>query len=155
MKNKYSIFAILLLLTGAPPCLASDMSSTNYVLQHDMISNGSGTASSASFSMTGISRSAVADTGYSSQFINANNVWFQSESVPIVLAGDLNNDGNVDVADALLAFRMTAGMISPTVTDLVRGDVAPMVNGLPQPDGKIDIGDVVVLLRRAVGLTTW
>ena len=44
---------------------------------------------------------------------------------------------------------------TPTASDLAHGDVAPLVSGNPQPDGKIDIGDVVVILRRAAGITNW
>jgi hypothetical protein len=30
--------------------------------------------------------------------------------------------------------------------------VAPLVNGVPQPDGAINLGDTIVTLRRVVGL---
>jgi len=69
-------------------------------------------------------------------------------------SGDFDGDG-VNVVDALTALRITAGLGTPTGPDSVHGDVAPLVSGRPQPDGKIDIGDVVVILRKAVGLTTW
>lgn len=68
--------------------------------------------------------------------------------------GDLDG-GGVSITDALRALRILAGLITPTSNDLAHGDVAPFVNGLPQPDGKIDIGDVVVILRKAVGLVSW
>jgi len=69
--------------------------------------------------------------------------------------GDMNNDGNLDINDALRVLRIAAGMITATKTDLAHGDVAPLVNGVPQPDGKIDIGDVILLLRKSVGLMSW
>jgi hypothetical protein len=69
-------------------------------------------------------------------------------------SGDFDGDG-VDVIDALAALRITAGLDAPTGPDSAHGDVAPLVSGRPQPDGKIDIGDVVVILRKAAGLTTW
>jgi len=62
---------------------------------------------------------------------------------------------SVTIADALRALRIAAGLIQPTADDLAHGDVAPLVNGVPQPDGKIDIGDVIVILRRSVGLVSW
>ena len=68
--------------------------------------------------------------------------------------GDLDG-GGVTIADALLALRIAAGVMTPTASDLIHGDVAPLVSGKPQPDGRIDIGDVVVILRKAVGLTSW
>jgi len=68
-------------------------------------------------------------------------------------------DGNIvtglTVADALQALLIATGVIQPTASDLQHGDVAPLVGGKPAPDGKIDIGDVVVILRRSVGLITW
>ncbi len=67
-------------------------------------------------------------------------------------AGDLNGDNTVDMTDALKALRIAAGIEAPTASELVRGDVAPLVNGVPHPDGKIDINDVVVLLKMAAGL---
>jgi len=70
-------------------------------------------------------------------------------------SGDINGDGTIDMTDALLVLRIAAGLDAPTASDLASGDVAPLVNGAPQPDGKIDIGDVVAILRRAAGLTNW
>jgi hypothetical protein len=61
----------------------------------------------------------------------------------------------VSITDALRALRISAGLITPAADDLAKGDVAPLVNGKPQPDGIIDIGDVVVILRRAVGVVSW
>jgi hypothetical protein len=69
--------------------------------------------------------------------------------------GDLNSDGVVNDLDALKALRFAAGIDTPTSSDKARGDVAPLVNGLPGSDGTIDIGDVVVILRRAAGLSSW
>jgi hypothetical protein len=48
--------------------------------------------------------------------------------------------------------RIVAGLDIPTTSDMKWGDVAPLVNGVSRPDGVINIGDVVVILRRAVGL---
>ena len=71
--------------------------------------------------------------------------------------GDLNSSGSVDLTDAVLAFRHIMG--EQPITDAVvrkRCDVAPLgADGRPHPDGAIDLGDVVIILRRVVGLTTW
>jgi hypothetical protein len=61
----------------------------------------------------------------------------------------------VRVVDALRALQIAVGLIAPTAHDMAHGDVAPFVNGKPQPDGKIEIGDAVVILRRSVWLITW
>ncbi len=67
--------------------------------------------------------------------------------------GNLGYGGTTD--DAMLAMQLATGSIPTTAGDLAHGDVAPLVNGRPQPDGKIDIGDVIVILRKALGLITW
>ncbi|BDV44551.1 fibronectin type III [Geotalea uraniireducens] len=55
------------------------------------------------------------------------------------------------VVDALQALRMTVGIIQPDTSQLTRLDVAPMVNGISVGDGKVDISDVIVILRMAIG----
>jgi hypothetical protein len=67
----------------------------------------------------------------------------------------MNADGAIDMIDALKTLRIAAGLEAATANDLEHGDVAPLVNAAPQPDGKIDIGDVVVILRKSVGLAGW
>jgi len=69
--------------------------------------------------------------------------------------GDMNSDGVVDSRDALKALRIAAGIVPATSSELAHGDVAPMVGNLPQPDNKIDLGDVIVILRKSVGLVSW
>jgi hypothetical protein len=65
---------------------------------------------------------------------------------------DLNGDNKVDMSDALKALQMAIGLSSPTMDEMIRGDVAPLVNGKPKPDGKIDITDAMVILQRSLGL---
>ena len=68
------------------------------------------------------------------------------------IIGDLNGNGSVGIQDASALLRISLGMEPATEQALARGDLAPLVNGVPQPDGKIDVGDLLVLLRRIVGL---
>jgi hypothetical protein len=68
--------------------------------------------------------------------------------------GDFNGDG-VKVEDALKALRIAAGLDWPEVSDIAHGDVAPLARGHPHPDGKIDLADVVAILRKAAGLPSW
>ena len=70
-------------------------------------------------------------------------------------SGDMDGDGLVTVADALLALRVA---VNPTLMDpkyLVNGDVAPLVNGVPHPDGIIDVSDALLILKKVVGLLSW
>ena len=69
--------------------------------------------------------------------------------------GDLNGDGIVDVRDALRALQISVVLINPSTTELVRGDVGPLLSNVPKPDGKIDVSDSLLILRRALGLVTW
>ena len=78
-------------------------------------------------------------------------------NVQYSMFGDLNSSGSVDLADAVLAFRHITGE-QPITDDVIkkRCDVAPLgADGRPHPDGGIDLGDVVIILRRVVGLTKW
>ncbi|MBK5274867.1 MAG: hypothetical protein JJE30_07435 [Desulfuromonadales bacterium] len=64
--------------------------------------------------------------------------------------GDINNDGVVNIADALLALRIAVGLVpQPTGTALFLGDVAPQ----GAPNGSIDLADALVILRKIVGAT--
>lgn len=56
------------------------------------------------------------------------------------------------LASAIKTLQIARGHIVATPNDLAHADVAPFVNGKPQPDGKIDLADVYVLLLNLVGL---
>jgi alpha-tubulin suppressor-like RCC1 family protein/uncharacterized protein YfaP (DUF2135 family) len=62
--------------------------------------------------------------------------------------GDIDNDGATTSVDALLALQMSIGK---KTVDL-KADLAPLVNGVPAPDGKVTAADALVILRKAVGL---
>jgi len=72
-----------------------------------------------------------------------------------VANGDMNGDKTVDLRDALRAMQIAIGLSSPTMDEMIRGDVAPLVNGKPKPDGKIDVADAMIMLQRSLGLVTW
>ena len=71
-------------------------------------------------------------------------------SVPIP-DGDVDGDGLVDVADLLIAMQILNGQYMPTQAEQNRWDVAPLVNGAPQPDGQNTLGDYVVLQQKIIG----
>ena len=76
-------------------------------------------------------------------------------SFPIVADGDVNDDGQVDVKDLLLAMRILSGLYTPTQQEQERWDVAPLVNGVPEPDQQNNVGDYSVLLRKVLGQITF
>jgi hypothetical protein len=77
------------------------------------------------------------------------------QSVTVAADGDLNRDGEVTISDALLAMQMALGIVVPTPEDLAYGDVAPLVNDKPVPNGVIDLSDVVLILKKAIGEIAW
>lgn len=64
--------------------------------------------------------------------------------------GDLNEDGRLDAADALIAERIVLGLHAPSASEIARGDVAPIGRTHQTPFG-VDEGDVVVLWRALRG----
>jgi hypothetical protein len=71
------------------------------------------------------------------------------------LLGDVDGSGAIDEEDARLALQIAAGNLTPTARQSLAGDVAPLINGVPRPDGRIDVGDAVVILRKIAGLASW
>lgn len=55
------------------------------------------------------------------------------------------------IVDAQNALQIASGKTTPTDKDLKKLDVAPYINGKSSPNGKIDTGDVVVVLSKLVG----
>jgi len=66
--------------------------------------------------------------------------------------GDINGDNLVDLADLLLAMRILTGQYTPTPQEQTRWDVAPLVGGVPAPDGFNTSGDYTVLQRKVLGI---
>jgi hypothetical protein len=57
------------------------------------------------------------------------------------------------LADALKALRVSAKIDpAPTFAEMLTGDVAPMTSFESQPDGKIGLDDVVIILNKVLGL---
>ena len=67
--------------------------------------------------------------------------------------GDINDDRVVDTADVLLATRAVIGLVTLTGAELARGNVAPLVNGTPQPPAvdAFDLADLLLIERKALG----
>jgi hypothetical protein len=108
--------------------------------QISAVSGCGGTLSGNSFATAGLH----ADCQVSASFV-----------AEAAVKGDLNGDGKVDVADALLCLQFAVGLKTPTPAQLSAGDVAPLVSGKPGHDLKIDIVDAVAVLQRAVGILNW
>ncbi len=66
--------------------------------------------------------------------------------------GDVNIDGEVDVVDVLWGQQDLLAARSLSPAQQAHGDVAPLVSGVPQPDGAFTLGDVLVIQRIALGM---
>lgn len=84
----------------------------------------------------------------------AGNSSVKSISVPLP-DGDVDGDGKVTIRDALNVIKMVVSNIQPSANDLQHGDVGPLLNGKRNPDGKLDMVDGILLMRKALGLSAW
>jgi len=70
--------------------------------------------------------------------------------------GDANGDGQVDVRDLLRVLRTLSGQYqNPSQAELDRWDVAPLVNGVPDPDQQNNLGDYLILQRKVLGIISF
>lgn len=73
----------------------------------------------------------------------------------IIPDGDINNNGVVDSTDNNLALRIAVKLDPQTPLALAHGDVAPLVNGVPAPNGVVDISDALQISRKVSGQISW
>jgi|GEM_PF-1145840 len=71
--------------------------------------------------------------------------------IPGSATGDINGDGNVDVVDVLLGYKILRGELTPDTNQTLRGDVAPLVGGVPAQNGQINLGDVYLIQGKVLG----
>lgn len=65
--------------------------------------------------------------------------------------GDINLDCVVNTVDVLWAQQAVLGDRKLLTEELIQGDMAPLVDGTPQQNGRIDTGDVLLITRIALG----
>ena len=123
---------------------ASNVAPYNYNWNTSSVANGSYVLTARAYDNSGNSAQ------HPNVSVTVNNV-ISGATPPTFLSGDINADGIVNVADALLALQIAVGKVTPDAGQLGRGDVAPIINGTSQPNGKIDIGDVIVILGKVTG----
>ena len=79
----------------------------------------------------------------------ANSDPFDDQSQPTT--ADLNGDAVVDTADVLQAWQYIYGNMPVTPEVMQALDNAPLINGVPQPDGALNLGDYLLIQRKALG----
>ncbi|GAC1451098.1 MAG: hypothetical protein PVSMB11_12250 [Desulfuromonadaceae bacterium] len=134
---------------------AAQMSSADYELRDSGTTNGGITSTSPSYQLRGAVRNQDGVTGQGTLYAVRGGILPGIQTGTSVMLGDITGDGKIDISDAYRMLEIAVGRVQPTANDLRLGDVAPLVNGKPSPDGVIDVADVAVILRRIVGLVNW
>lgn len=83
---------------------------------------------------------------------NNNSLTVQRNIIHATGAADTGSSSRFTISDALQALQIAVGSTAPAINRIRRLDMAPMVNGVSVGDGKVDMEDVIVILRIAVGL---
>ena len=58
----------------------------------------------------------------------------------------------MNVADVLLGLQVLNDAATLSPEQFIHGDVAPLVGGMPDPDGLFTLGDLLVIERKALGV---
>lgn len=71
--------------------------------------------------------------------------------------GDINNSGDVNAADVLLATRAVLGVLTLSSAQLARGNVAPLVAGQPasMPGDDFNAADLLLITSKATGVMSF
>jgi len=69
---------------------------------------------------------------------------------------DLNGNGALEIGDAMKVYRSVLGYDTLTVEEQLLADVAPLGDdGLPKGNGGVDVADLILIMRRIIGLENW
>ncbi len=96
-----------------------------------------------------VSTTTIAQNSSSEGFVN--NTGNASATTTTIIKGDLNGDGVVDSKDAQIALDISVGKVALSADKIARGDVAPIINGISHPDGKINADDAAAVLAKLAG----
>lgn len=77
---------------------------------------------------------------------------------PVVVLRNARSDGAAapTISDALKVLQAFVGITPLSPADQIRYDVAPLsASGIPLGNGTIDAADVILILRRSIGIGSW
>lgn len=141
MRNRRTkLFAIFLCCLATGVALAQ--SSENYALNWTVIGGGGGEMHSSSYAMQStVGQTAIGtasdgcllETGY----------WYSIAGVGSGICGDLNGDGEVTAADAVIALEIATGSRPCDVATLAAADI--------DRDGQVTALDAMMILQAAAG----
>jgi subtilisin family serine protease len=79
------------------------------------------------------------------------------DDMSVLVWGDIDNNGDVNAADVLLATRAALGMLTLDAAQLARGNVAPLVGDNPSsaPDDDFNVADLLLITGKATGATSF
>ncbi len=152
LVNTFSMPATASSLTVPVTGLAAgdDMAVSGYMVTESAAAPAAGAAGwSASAPASFTFSAAGSKTAYAWAKDGAGNVSAAKSSSVVITLPDTTSA--LTINDALLALQIAVGKVQPTNGQKVRMDVAPYSNGSSHPDGKIDLGDVVVILGKVTG----
>ncbi|MBJ6801440.1 Ig-like domain-containing protein [Geomonas propionica] len=127
--------------------LSSNQSPVSYIWNTANFANGSHVISARAYDAAG-------NSGVASATVVVDNGTSQTASTPPSTTTSTSTSTEaapLTLADAQLALLIASGQQSPTIDQVQRLDLAPYLNGQPAPNGKVDTGDVVVILAKLTG----
>ncbi len=134
------LFAVLLFILAASPGLAQ--AGGGYELGWSIFGGAYGTTSGDGYELQGGSVSFLPGIITGGDYTLT--MFPGGAPASSVLIGDVNGDGHIDVADAILILRHIVGLSTLTGIGLVAADV--------NIDGQVDVADAILILRYIVGL---
>ena len=144
LKRIPIVLGITGILSAAPPCLsfAAFQSSVNYTVRTDVIAGDGGVGASAAYGIRhSIAQPSAVGTSSSTDFINYAGFW-----IPAVLAqaifGDINQDGAINLQDAILALQVLSCM-----APVPGADLTAYITG----QGAIGFRDIIYILQKTAG----
>jgi len=79
------------------------------------------------------------------------------DNTDVLIWGDMDNNGVVNAADVLIASRAALGLVTLTSDQLARGNVAPLVGGVPTsaPDDEFNVADLLLITGKVTGVNSF
>ena len=69
--------------------------------------------------------------------------------------GDTDGNGVVNAADILKLTRALMDLETLSTAEMARADIAPVIAGVPTPDGELTVGDLTVVQQILLGVATY
>jgi hypothetical protein len=145
MRNSFiMLFIIVTAALGIATPSSAGMSSSSYQVPASVLSGGGIPMSSSSFRTdTTLGQAFSSNLALSSESFKTNTGFWNTIYYVSILAGDINNDGTIDLTDAILALKILSNISLP-VTLFKAADV----NG----DGVIGLQEALQALQVTSGL---